>query len=188
MLAVRDIMSEDVLTLDPDTTLRDAMSALSRAGVGGAPVLSGGELVGVVSATDLLAFAADQEPPPEEVRGQSGWGDWPETMEWQEGDDPAASYFVDYWDDAGADAFVRSADKDAPEWDTLDEHTVDEVMSRGAFTLPPDTSVREAARRMLEAEMHRALVADRTGGLLGIVSSEDIVRALAEKGLDEAGG
>ena len=187
MLAVRDIMTEDVLILDPDTTLRDAMSALSRAGVGGAPVVSGGELVGVVSATDLLAFAADQEPPPEELRRQTGWGDWPETMEWREGDDPAASYFVDYWDDVGADTFVRSAETDAPEWDTLDEHTVEEVMSRGAFALPPDTSVREAARRMVEAEVHRALVADETVRLLGIVSSEDIVRALAEKGLDEAG-
>ena len=188
MLTVRDIMSEDVLTLEPDATLRDAMSALSRAGVGGAPVLSGGELVGVVSATDLLAFAADQEPPPQEMRRQTGWGDWPETMEWQEGDDPAASYFVDYWDDAWADTFVRSSESDSPEWDTLDEHTVEEAMSRGAFSLPPETSVREAAGRMLEADVHRALVTDDTQRLLGIVSSEDVVRALADRGLDEPEG
>lgn len=188
MLTVRDIMSEDVLTLEPDATLRDAMSALSRAGVGGAPVLSGGELIGVVSATDLLAFAADQEPPPEELRRQTGWGDWPETMEWQEGEDPPASYFVDYWDDVGADTFVRSSSTDAPEWDILDEHTVEEAMSRGAFSLPPETSVRDAARRMLEADVHRVVVADDRERLLGIVSSEDIIGALAELGLDESNG
>lgn len=185
MLSVRDIMSEDVLTVDPDATLRDAMSALSRTGVGGAPVVSGGELTGVVSATDLLDFAADQESSPEELRRQTGWGDWPETMEWQEGDDPAAAYFLDYRGDAGADTFVRSGETDSPEWDVLDEHTVGEVMSRGAFSLPPDTSVRDAARRMLQADVRRAPVVDEAGRLLGIVTSQDVVRALAEKGLEE---
>lgn len=184
MLTVRDIMSEELVTLETDDTLRDAMSALSRAGVGGAPVLSGGKLVGIVSATDLLAFAADEEPPPEEIRRQTGWGDWPETMEWQEGDDPASAYFLDFWDDAGADTFVRSAETDSAEWDSLDEHTVDEVMSRGPLSVPPDATVKEAAGRMLEAELHRALVVEGER-LLGIVTSEDIVRALAERGLEE---
>jgi len=187
VLTVRDIMSEEPVTLETDDTLRDAMSALSRAGVSGAPVLSGGKPVGVVSATDLLAFAADEEPPPEEIRRQTGWGDWPETLEWQEGDDPASAYFLDFWDDAGADAFVRSAETDSAEWDSLDEHTVDEVMSRDPLCLSPDATVKEAASRMLQGDLHRALVLEGER-LLGIVTSEDIVRALAENGLREPEG
>ena len=58
MLRVRDIMSTDVLTVAPQTTVREAMELLSRRHVSGAPVVSGDVLVGVVSANDLMAFAA----------------------------------------------------------------------------------------------------------------------------------
>lgn len=184
MVTLRDVMTGDVLTLEPATSLRDARSALTRAGVSGAPVLAEGRLVGVVSATDLLSFDAESEPPPREARGQSGWGDWPETMEWKEGDDPPSAYFVDYWGDAGADVLARAERPDEAEWDVLEEHTVEEVMSRGALALSPDTPLERAARRMTEADVHRVLVVE-DGTLLGMVSTWNVVRALADRGLAE---
>ena len=51
MLALRDIMTADVVTVSPQTTLREAMELLAQRHLSGAPVVSGGELVGVVSAT-----------------------------------------------------------------------------------------------------------------------------------------
>lgn len=58
MLRLRDIMTTDVVTLTSDTTLREAMELFAHHHVSGAPVVAGGRIVGVVSATDLMMFAA----------------------------------------------------------------------------------------------------------------------------------
>jgi CBS domain-containing membrane protein len=59
MLRLRDIMTRDVISATPDMTLRDAMELLSEGHVSGAPVVDGRKVVGIFSATDLLAFMAD---------------------------------------------------------------------------------------------------------------------------------
>ena len=59
MLRLKDIMTRDVVSAAPDMTIRDAMELLSERHVSGAPVVDGGKVVGIFSATDLLAFLAD---------------------------------------------------------------------------------------------------------------------------------
>lgn len=59
MLRLRDIMTRDVVSATRDMTIRDAMELLSERHVSGAPVVDCGKVVGVFSATDLLAFLAD---------------------------------------------------------------------------------------------------------------------------------
>lgn len=59
MLRLNDIMTRDVLTATPDMTIRDAMDLLSERHVSGAPVLDGGKLVGLFSASDILELLAD---------------------------------------------------------------------------------------------------------------------------------
>lgn len=59
MLKLKDIMTRDVVSTAPDMTLRDAMELLSERHVSGALVVDGGKVVGIFSATDLLAFLAD---------------------------------------------------------------------------------------------------------------------------------
>ena len=59
MLRLKDIMTRDVVSAAPDMTIRDAMELLSERHVSGAPVVDGGRVVGIFSATDLLAFLAD---------------------------------------------------------------------------------------------------------------------------------
>ena len=59
MLKLKDIMTQDVVSAAPDMTLRDAMELLSERHVSGAPVVDGGKVVGIFSATDLLAFLAE---------------------------------------------------------------------------------------------------------------------------------
>ena len=59
MLRLRDIMTPRVFTATPDMSLRDAMELLSKHHVSGAPVIDGGKVVGIFSATDLLAYVAD---------------------------------------------------------------------------------------------------------------------------------
>lgn len=54
MLKVKDIMSRDVETLAPDTSVEEAAKTLSETGISGLPVVKEGKLVGIVSESDLI--------------------------------------------------------------------------------------------------------------------------------------
>ena len=54
MLKVKDIMSRDVETLAPDTSVEEAAKTLSETGISGLPVVKDGKLVGIVSESDLI--------------------------------------------------------------------------------------------------------------------------------------
>ena len=72
---------------------------------------------------------------------------------------------------------------DASARNTLWENTpVRELMTPRLFTVAPDEDVREAARQMLYAEIHRLFVAEGDQ-VIGVISTTDIVRAVATGGL-----
>lgn len=183
---IADLMTRQVVTIEPEATLRELASVLTTEHVGGLPVVRGEEVVGVVSASDLLAFDADAPGTPiERSRPDVGDGTGPEILELdvEENEEAAAAYFAEFWQDAGPDLVHRFAHTDAPEWSVLDEHTVAELMSRRLLALPPEMDVREAARRMLVADVHRVLVM-QDGRLVGVMTSLDVLRAVAERRLD----
>lgn len=180
MQTVGDIMTPDPVTLDMDITLREAIDVLQSAGVSGAPVLSGSELVGVVSGTDFLDFEASSPGVPPERSEMLEWGEVDAPEKEDEEEYPAA-FFVDRWIDSESDVFTRISETESPEWDPLDEHTVGEVMSRRLVTVASDAPVAEAARRMLDNGVHRVLVVDERG-LVGLVSAFDILRVVANRG------
>lgn len=60
----------------------------------------------------------------------------------------------------------------------LENTSVREIMTTRPFTVAPDEDVREAARQMLYADVHRLFVAE-DDRLVGVVSTTDIVRAVA---------
>ena len=62
--------------------------------------------------------------------------------------------------------------------------TVAEVMSPVVYCICPDQPVTLAAARMIERRIHRLVVADLEGHVLGTVSAIDLLRALP--GIDEA--
>ena len=66
------------------------------------------------------------------------------------------------------------------EWNSLEEHTISEAMTRTPVcALTPDTLVTVAADYMRRAQVHRVLV--MTGKtLVGLVSSTDITAAVAD--------
>lgn len=178
MLRLADIMSTDVKAVTPEASLRELAEFLVEERVSGAPVLAGGRLVGVVSASDLLEFDSEERSIPAyrpELEGEPG--DWGGSSE-EEG---LPSYFADLWSDAGAQVNVRLA-SEGPEWDALEEHDISEVMTRRVLALPPGADVREAGRLMTETGVHRLLVVDE-GRLVGVVTSMDLVRAVAKHGL-----
>ncbi len=139
MTKLRDIMSRDLVSFTPETGLVDAIEVLSERHISGAPVLRGGRVVGVLSATDILEFVA--------------------------GNPTALADFGSADDEAGP----------------LSGRTVAEAMSGGpACTLPPTATVQAAADLMRTAGIHRVFVVEHDR-LVGVVSSLDVTRALAER-------
>jgi CIC family chloride channel protein len=60
----------------------------------------------------------------------------------------------------------------------LENTSVQDIMTPRPFTVAPSEDVREAARQMLYAEVHRLFVAEGDK-VVGIISTTDIVRAVA---------
>jgi CBS domain-containing protein len=181
MLRVRDIMTTDVLTVSPSTTLREAAELLSTRHIGGAPVVDHATPVGVVSASDILAFAAAVAEQKEDADEPSddAWDDRPE----RDGqDDPPARFFTERLAAADLDV-VDQITESASGTDALDRHTVAEVMTPRVVAVLPTADVFSAAACLEEADVHRVLVVER-GRLLGIVTTTDITRAVSAHRLE----
>lgn len=59
MLRIREIMTRDLIVATPDMSLQDAMEILAERHIGALPVVEGGKVVGMFSATDLLSYIAE---------------------------------------------------------------------------------------------------------------------------------
>lgn len=182
MVRLHDIMTLDVLTLSPETTLRDAAGLFSDEYVSGAPVVAGTRVVGVVSASDIVSFVAGQPGVPTDRPDSVEYGEWPEVEPWEEGAEAPGAFFADYWSDVGVDVDTRMETSGSPEWNVLEEHTVSEVMTRTVTALGRDASVREAAELMLKADVHRILVME-ADELVGLVTTTDVLKAVSQHGI-----
>lgn len=154
-LQVADVMRKDVLCLSPGMPLTELESWLLEERVGGAPVVADGQLVGLVSRSDLVrrlvlettlaASALDTVAGPAE-------------------------------DAAGSSARIASAV--ASRWQRLQ---VADVMVHDVVTVGPDAPVAKAARLLVERHIHRLVVTER-GRVVGLLSSLDLVGLLADGG------
>jgi CBS domain-containing protein len=182
---VRDVMTAELVTVDPETTLRELLGVLTSNRIRGVPVVSGSAVVGVVSGTDVLEFEAAM-PAASASAADAPEDDYDDfdgvTAEWRDGESGPASFFMDTWGDDGPDLVERFREERGPDWDPLAEHDVSEVMTRTLCTTGSDATLREAAQRMMEAGVHRLLVM-RDSRLLGIVSAADVLRAVASHGV-----
>lgn len=62
-MKARDIMTTDVVTLSPDTPIRQIARTFRRLGITGAPVIEDGEIIGIVTEIDLIARHARPHSP-----------------------------------------------------------------------------------------------------------------------------
>lgn len=178
MLRLRDIMTPNPVAVGPETTLRDVVDLLTARSITGVPVISAsGQVIGVVSASDILTFTSSTPGVPADR--SEGYVEWGEVTENDDEDSPP-EFFASLWSDSEAELVERMNGPSSPEWDLLEEHTVDEVMTRRIVTMPADTGLSEAADRMIEAGIHRLLITEGDR-LVGLVSSTDFVRAIAHR-------
>ena len=98
MLKVRDIMTPSVVSFAADQTLRDAVEILVERRIGGAPVVEGDKVIGVLSVTDIIEF---ESVTPVEGRDESpddeSDGDADAPQEWSEGEELSSTFFTDWW-------------------------------------------------------------------------------------------
>lgn len=180
MLELSQIMTRDVVTVSPETTLREAAELLVLQHISGAPVVNGNVVVGVISAADILELSTSPSPAADAANES-----WIDTAENERGieDDAPGSYYTDLLLDDRAEAVVGPSNV-SREQDLLDRYVVDEIMTRPAIALGPHDSVFAAAELMQSRGIHRVLVVEN-GLLVGIVSALDVTRAVADHKLAE---
>lgn len=179
MLQLKDIMTHDVVTLGPDLGLRDAMELLVRRHVSGAPVVLNGKVVGMLTLTDLVEYAANL-PGRADADEIDEEREYPDLPAWTEDDEQPDDYFAESWNADTVDVVQRFAERRGREWSAFESRTVADAMSTGRLcALPSTTLVEAAAEYMTAAKVHRLLVID-AGRLTGIVSAMDIAQAVGE--------
>jgi CBS domain-containing protein len=194
-LTADDLMTRSLVRLSEEMPLRDAARLLLQNQIGGAPVVDKqGKCVGVLSAMDFLRLAekrADVTKPTSpplpitcsfqvKQRGSDGKeitlctlppGVCPIQVK-QEGPE-------------GEKLIVCSQPHCVlTDWQVVvvEELPTDEVrrfMTPNPVTVRPSISIRVLARMMIDAHIHRMIVVDEEQRPIGIVSSTDLLAALA---------
>jgi len=161
-VTVRDLMTRDVLAVDPEMTLTQVERQLINHGVSGAPVVQGGVVIGVVSRADFVrGILADQV----EAAKVSGFYSSPYPI--------------------AEPALEQLAIDSRRIVDHLAQTRVRDVMSTDLKSIAPDDDVQTVAGRMAEEGLHRLPVLE-DGALVGILSSLDLVAAVGRLGLGPA--
>ena len=153
-LRVKDIMQKEVITVRPDTTVRELADLLAQNKISGVPVVNEeGAVVGMVSEADLIVQDADLHFP----------------------------YYIQFLDSV---IYLQSFHKFEERFRKAFATKVGDIMSREVVAVSPDASVREAATLMTDRNVNRLPVTEsgKSGArLVGIVTRADIVRAIAER-------
>lgn len=155
MLKVKDIMTKDVVTVTPDTTVRDAATLLAQKGISGVPVVDGAKLVGIFSESDILRSLSTVKKDIRMVYPSIS----PLGIAFQE--EVSQREMIEAYAEAG-------------------RKTVGDVMTKSIVTVDPEATVNDAIRRMTDHSINRLPVLDK-GVLVGIVTRGDIIRGLAQE-------
>lgn len=148
-LPVTDIMSSPAITLQPDTTVEDAVSVLVENNIDGAPVVdAGGRLVGLLDDDDLIVSEARLHAPT--------------TIEILGAYIPLPGDLRRFNDE------VRQALG----------RTVEEVMDTDVATVRTTATVEDVATILHDRGVSRLPVLDDAGQVVGVVTRGDLVKAL----------
>jgi CBS domain-containing protein len=171
MLALRDIMTREVVAVTPDTPITEVVSLLSSEAITGLPVMAFNKVVGVISASDIVEFAGGTDVSLEAIPDTRDDIDDEVERELEADMSPLEIEEAEI-----ADQIEDSSDDDV-EW--FDEFTAGDLMTRKLCSLPSSTPLDRAAREMVRTGVHRLLVMDNNK-LVGIATSMDFLRAVAQ--------
>jgi len=156
-LRVEDVMQTQVRTVGPEQSLPDLERAFLEARVGAFPVVEQGRLIGLVSRSDVVR----------QIVTEQSYGEM------------LSEFYVDetgFSRPEPAESLREVAERAGARVESM---RVRDVMSRSLVTAEPDAPLEEAAKLLLDRHIHRVPVT-RDGELVGILSSLDVVRLVAE--------
>ena len=139
MLQARDILTKDVITATPETSVTEVAALLEKHRISGVPVVdAGGRVVGVITQSDLVARARDLELP------------------------PAIALF-------DLRLFLETPSHFKKRLEKMLGVTVDEVMTPSPITVSPETPVKEIAALMDRKKVHTlpVLAGGKLVGVIG---------------------
>jgi CBS domain-containing protein len=149
-LTAADLMKRHVIQFPQDLPLRQAVDLLLREQIGGAPVVDGeGKCVGVFSTVDVARLALNQPAALGLVRPPQGMESHRVLFDWQ----------------------VVPPEEFATE-------EVRRFMTADPVCVSPDTPIATVARMLIDAHIHRVIVADADNKPVGIVTTTDLLAAL----------
>lgn len=153
-----ELMTRHLLMVPHEMSIQGAARMLSRAQVTGAPVVDDqGKCVGIVSATDFLHLAERDDLP---------------LRHHQEGCAHSSDWEMDGHVEGTANAQMP---------------TVCDVMTLDPVMVEEHTPIGRLAKMMLDAHIHRVIVADSEQRPIGIVTTTDILAALSQADYGEDG-
>lgn len=159
MLTARDVMQAKPRSVSPEMTLPELERTLISARMSGFPVVQGGRLVGVVSRSDVV-----RQLTVERSLGEMR-SDYQREARLEDGDETFLENVAQH---------VGSR---------MENLRVADVMTSAVLSLPPDAPLQQVARMLVDNRIHRLLVVE-DGELLGLISSTDLVRLVAEGRLE----
>jgi CBS-domain-containing membrane protein len=194
-LTAGELMNREVKTLSADMTLKEAAHELARLGLRGMPVVEPDRrVVGMLSVADLARWVA--------WRNQQA-GRKPQACAFQQVErHPGGKEEIRCLLPFGSCPFQRLHVRPdgqqvllcgdphgiPTDWQIVETESrpllVRDVMTTVVRSVSPNTTVPQLARQMLEEGVHRLLVTDDSGSLLGIVSADDLLQVLAH--IDDA--
>lgn len=155
-LTARDVMRSEVQSVDPEMTLPELERAFMEKGMSGFPVVVGrDELVGIISRSDVVRHLTVERS--------------------------RAEMLSDYYRDGGMGGIPAETLESIGQQvgARIERVPVKEVMLRAVVTASPEEPLRDVANKLVEHQIHRVPVVDE-GRLIGIITSLDIVRVVAE--------
>jgi CBS domain-containing protein len=156
---VADVMTREVWTLSPEMTLTEMDRLFVERRLSGAPVVEQGRLLGVASRADVIRALLHEQQQAERV---------------------SAAYTSPFL--LAIPTLERLAKDSRAITERMIKLRVREIMTKDAKTVRPTEDVQRAARLMVAEGFHRLPVVEE-GRLVGIITSTDIARLVAERGL-----
>jgi len=98
----------------------------------------------------------------------------------------SASDFLHFAEKGKVHAHAHAAESTVRAWQIFDDvkddsrEIVEDYMNCDPVTVPPGMSIGKLARMMIDAHIHRVIVVDENDHPIGIVSSIDILAAIAQ--------
>ncbi len=189
-MQIKNLMSEDLITVDKDQNLSDALKLLRKHNVSRLPVTNNKELVGIISERDIadkLGSSKYESMPASRLHISSVMIKdvltVPQTMQLEE----VASLMLEHgigsvpvMDEDNMVGIVSKADfVTLATGIAFDKITVKEIMSKDLISISPTERLIHARRVMLEAHVGRLPVLD-DGKLVGMITSKDLMRAFID--------